>query len=256
MLFGHRGAPRERPENTIPSFERALELGADVIETDVHVTADGHFVLSHDASGTRMTGTPKAIREATLAEVSRWDAGWGYVAGDGSRPFAASGYRIPSLEEVLVSFPEVFFNVDVKERDLCVVAPLLSLLRRCGAEQRVRLASFHTRILAAVRARGYAGETSLSQAEVLLLFALPAPIFRRLPGTGSAAQIPERTRSRNLGRREVVKRCHRAELRVDFWTVNDPDRGAELLALGADGLITDDPASLRPVVERYRASRR
>ena len=253
LLYGHRGAARERPENTIVSFERALEVGADVLETDLHITADGHLVLSHDPTGRRMTGVRAAIRDTTLADVSRWDAGWGFIAPDGSRPFAGQGHRIPTLERALVEFPAAAFNLDIKERRPQVVGPLLRLLRRLRADERVRLASFDLRVLASARARGYGGETALSQAEVKLLFALPAPLFRLAPCTGSAAQLPERAGSRVLAHRAVVDRCHRAGLRVDYWTINDPERAAELLALGADGLITDDPRTLRPVFTRLQA---
>src|SRR5262249_3915363 len=74
-LYAHRGAAAELPENTLPAFARALELSADAIETDAHLTKDGHIVLSHDATGERMCGKPIAIARATLAEVREWDAG-------------------------------------------------------------------------------------------------------------------------------------------------------------------------------------
>src|SRR6478609_1566660 len=72
IVYAHRGAAAERPENTLPSFRRALELGADALETDVHLTADGEIVASHDEDGARMTGVARALRSTTLVEIQSW----------------------------------------------------------------------------------------------------------------------------------------------------------------------------------------
>jgi glycerophosphoryl diester phosphodiesterase len=252
LLFGHRGAPRERPENTLPSFARALELGVDALETDVHMTADGHIVVSHDPDGGRAAGVATAFRRATLAEVQSWDAGRGFVDDDGGRPFAGRGIRVPTLEQVLIEFPDTPLNVDIKQVRPSMVPRLIALLRRLRAEERVRLASFSLRPLASVRARDYAGETALSELEVRALLLTPMFLFRRLPGTGTAVQIPDRAGALELGCPEIIDKCHRLGLRVDFWTIDDPARARELLRRGADGIMTDDPATIAPVFAALR----
>ena len=251
VLYGHRGAARERPENTLVSFERAVEAGADAIETDVHVTRDGALVLAHDETGARMAGDPRAIRDVSLDEIARWDVGWGFIAPDGSRPFAGKGIHPPTLEEALAAFPDIPLNIDIKAGDPRAVEPIIALIRRHAAEHRVRLASFDLRVIAAVRRRGYQGGTSLCRAEVALALVLPAAALRRIPELGDAAQIPDRAAGRDLGRRRFIDKLHRAGLRVDFWTIDDPARAGELLAQGADGIITDDPAAIRPVFDRF-----
>jgi glycerophosphoryl diester phosphodiesterase len=247
LLYGHRGAACERPENTLPSFERALEAGVDVIETDVQITRDGHFVLAHDDTGARMANVPVPLRRATLAEIQTWDAGWGFVTQGGARPFAGKGVRIPTLEHALAALPHVPLNIDIKDPRPTVVAHLLSRLEELGAVARVRLASFSLRVIAQVRRLGYPGETSLSRPEAALALALPAAALRRIPGLGSAAQLPDRAAGQDLGRKRLIDKLHRAGLRVDYWTINSPHRAAELLARGADGIITDDPATIRPL---------
>jgi glycerophosphoryl diester phosphodiesterase len=241
-LFGHRGAAAEQPENTMPSFRRALEVGATAIETDVHLTADGHFVLAHDADGRRMANVLGAIRDSRLAEVRGWDAGWGFVDDAGGRIFAGRGYRVPTLEEALVELDGVHFNIDVKPSDPEVVPALLALLRRLRAQDRVRLASFSAKVMGRIRALGYEGETALTTGEVLRAVA-------RLPmeRCGNAAQVPLRVGPLALDTAAVIERFHRRGLRVDFWTVNDPETARRLLALGADGIVTDDPARLAPL---------
>jgi glycerophosphoryl diester phosphodiesterase len=251
LLYAHRGAAAELPENTLPAFRRALDLGADAIETDAHLTADGHIVLSHDPTGERMANVPRPIASATLDDLRRWDVGAGFV-GEGGESFAGRGYRIPTLEEALAEFPGVPFNVDAKSRHPQMVARLVDLVHRMRAEDRTLLASFHAGTLRAVRRLGYRGQTGLAQAEVLRLLALPVRTLRFLPLRGAAAQIPYRAYGIDLATRAVVDKCHALGLVVHYWTVNDASLAARLLAIGADAIMTDDPARIAPVMERAR----
>jgi glycerophosphoryl diester phosphodiesterase len=240
-VYAHRGAAAERPENTLVAFERALELGADALELDAHGTTDGVLVVSHDPSGARMAGVPTAFARARWDDVRGWDAGVGFRAPDGTQPFAGRGVRVPSLEEVVQAFPGVPLNVDLKAP---VAERAVALLRRLGSEQRVCLASFQLATLARVRALGYRGPTSLARLEVARLIALPSALQRgRLAPRGQAAQLPL-----SLARPWVVARCRALGLRVDYWTVNDEPTARRLVAMGTDGIMTDDPARIVPVV--------
>jgi glycerophosphoryl diester phosphodiesterase len=172
--------------------------------------------------------------------------GWGFLDADGKRPYAGKAFRIPSLEELLVELPDAPLNVDIKQRDPPMVEPLLHLLRRLRAEERVRLTSFHTSLLRAVRRRGYPGPTGSSRDEVVQLILAPLPLLRRLPRRGSAIQLPPRAAMLDLARRDLIAKLHELGLRVDYWTVNHPEEAARLLALGADGIMSDDPARIAP----------
>ena len=244
-LYAHRGASAECPENTMPAFERAVEIGVDALEMDVHVTRDGHLVVVHDPDGARTTGARLAWCDLDLADVRRLDAGWGFVAADGSRPFAGKAIRVPVFAEVLAAFPAMRINVDLKGDR--AVALMLDLLRARGAEDRVTLASFQLATLVEIRRRGYGGETALSQAEVAALLALPAMLWRQLPWTGTAAQVPVHAGRIRFDRATFIAKCHSIGLRVDFWTIDERDQAARLLELGADGIITNDPRALRPL---------
>jgi len=125
---------------------------------------------------------------------------------------------------------------------------MLELIRRQRAEERVTLASFQLRTLINVRRRGYAGETGLSQSEIGSLLALPAMLWRQLPFTGTAAQVPTHKGPIRFDRATFIAKCHSLGLRVDFWVIDDRDEAERLLALGADGIMTNDPATLRPIV--------
>jgi glycerophosphoryl diester phosphodiesterase len=245
IVYAHRGAAAEEPENTLPSFRRALALGADALELDVHMTADGVIVVSHDADGGRMCRAPVPFRGATFAEVSRWDAGWGFIAKDGSRPFAERGYRVPSLEQLLVELPAVTLNVDAKQRVPDLVPALLTLLRRHRAEERVLLNSFSTRTMARIRRAGWTGRTGMARGDVL---ALLLGLGRR----GDAAQVPLAAGPVRFATRKFIERCHALGVVVEFWTINDPAQARVLHDLGADAIMTDDPATLVPVVRSFR----
>jgi glycerophosphoryl diester phosphodiesterase len=252
-LLGHRGCRAELPENTLASFERAATLGVDALEMDVHLTADGVVVVAHDDSALRMTGVDRRIAAASLAEVQSWDAGWGFRDARGRRPHAGSGHRIPTLAEVVEAFPDLRLNVDLKAPGNALVDAVLGLLRALGAEERATLASFHAATMREVRRRGFCGETVLARDEVLALLACPRRWWRRLGGQGSAVQLPLRAGPVDLATRSFIARCHDLDLRVDYWTVDDPVLVEVLLDRGADGIISDDPAALLGVFARYRS---
>jgi glycerophosphoryl diester phosphodiesterase len=244
-LYAHRGASAERPENTLPAFERAVEIGVDALEMDVHVTRDGHLIVAHDDTAARTTGAQHAWRDLDLTDARRLDAGWGFVAGDGHRPFAGQAIGVPTFEEVLDAFPAMRINVDLKGDR--AVALMLDVIRRKRADDRVTLASFQLGTLLEIRRRGYGGETALSQGEVATLLGLPALLWRQLPYTGTAAQVPLNAGRIRFDRATFIAKCHSIGLRVDFWTIDDRAEAARLLELGADGIITNDPSAIRPV---------
>jgi glycerophosphoryl diester phosphodiesterase len=244
-LYAHRGASAERPENTLVSFQRAMDIGVDSLEMDVHLTRDGVFVVTHDEDALRMCGSPVRWRDLDLADAQRLDAGWGFVAPDGSRPFAGQGIAVPTFESILVEFSGVHINVDIKGEDAAMA--MLELVRRLHAEERVTIASFHTGTMLALRRHGYGGETGLSKGEVATLLAMPAVLWRQLPFTGTAAQIPTHQGAIHFDRSTFVAKCHSVGLRVDFWTIDDVAEAQRLLGLGADGIITIDPAAMKPV---------
>ena len=147
------------------------------------------------------------------------------------------------------AFPGVPLNVDLKI-DAAELA--VDLLRRLGAEQQVTLASFSSATLRRVRALGYPGPTSLGRSEVVRLVFLPAIAQRGpLAPPGQRAQLPL-----YLAKPWMIRRCHALGLRVDFWTVNDPSLAAALVAMGADGVMTDDPESIVQAVRKSEEGER
>ncbi|MCB9735739.1 MAG: glycerophosphodiester phosphodiesterase [Deltaproteobacteria bacterium] len=252
-VYAHRGASAELPENTLEAFARAVELGVDALELDVWLTADGAVVVHHDALGARTADVDAHIARAPLADVRAWDVGHAFRAPDGSRPFVGRGFRAPLLEEVLEAFPGVHVNVDVKHHHPRAAEAVVRLCERLRVEGRVTLTSVDHGLVIGMRKLGWRGALGMGQRAGLSLVALPAFALRHLPRVSDAVQIPHRYAGVRFARRAIVDRCHALGLRVDYWTVNDPALAAELIALGADGIMTDDPAR---VVAAAHAARR
>lgn len=253
LLYGHRGAPAERPENTAPSFELALELGVDALETDVHLTRDGQVVVAHDEDGRRMASVPRSIRDSTLADLRTWDTGWGYTDARGDRPFTGRGIAPLRLEELLELAPDVRLNIDLKADDPRLVNRTIDVLHDARAEDRTLLASFHSEALRLVRGR-WRGRTGMSRNEMARLVFMPTPMLRMLGAPGDAAQVPVAYSGVRFDTRRFIDKCHDVGMRVDFWTINDPYTARRLLDLGADGIMTDDPRAIAPVFETRRSA--
>jgi len=245
-LFGHRGSSARLPENTMASFRQALSDGANALELDVHRTADGHIVVAHDPDGLRMAGVGGRIADLPLQAVQRWNVAAGFRGGGDAR------HTVPTLDEVLESFPGVPISVDLKPDDPRAVSELIGLIDRHGAAQRVTVGSFHDRLLHLARRLGYAGPTALTRREIAAARLLPRAVARRVVH-GHAAMIPRRGMGVGLDGRRFIGRCRALGLRVDYWVVNSPGDARALLDRGATGIITDDPARLAPLFAERRS---
>lgn len=230
LLFGHRGAPGgDLRENTIPSFERAVLDGATALETDAHRTRDGSIVLSHDENLQRVFGIDLEIRAHTLAEIQAVAA-------------------VPTLADVLARFPSHPINVDIKQRDPPMERELLDVIEHAQASHRVLLASFHGDALERVRALGYRGPTCLSRSELARILLLPVSALRLWRVRGARAQVPRHSGLARFDTPSFIDKCHALGVAVDFWTINAEHEARELLALGADGIMSDSPAAVRPAI--------
>jgi glycerophosphoryl diester phosphodiesterase len=256
LLFAHRGARLERPENSLEAFALALALGADALEIDVHMTRDGHPVVAHDASGLRMAGVAAEIRASRLSEVKQWNIAHAFRAQGGG---TAEPARMPTLDETLQAFPGVTLNVDVKQAQPDMLGPVLSVIGRHAAEARVLLTSFSSAITRRLRSIGYRGPTGLAQTEAARAVFTPRALLRRWPLSGRRLQIPLRYGPLPLARAALIGKMHALAIAVDYWVVNEPAQAEQLLALGADGVVSDDPRAMAglfarsPRTEAWRA---
>ena len=242
-ILAHRGLATDAPENTLLAFLSALAIGVTHLETDVHASADGVAVISHDADIVRTTGLAGRVDELDFAQLRTVDLG--------------QGQTYPSLEEALLAFPEARFNIDLKSD--AVVVPAVEAILRAQAVGRVLVTSFDNgRRMRAVRALpGVATSASaLPFAGALLAVKLGlVPIARRLLRDVHAVQVPERLRGVQVITPRTVRLLKRTDVEVHVWTVNDPDDMRRLLDLGIDGLVTDRADLAVAVVKARTRSR-
>jgi glycerophosphoryl diester phosphodiesterase len=233
LAFAHRGGAAGGDENTVEAFGRAVALGYRYLETDVHATADGVPVVFHDETLDRLTGETGRIADLTWADLACVRVG--------------GASAVPRLDEVLDTWPDVRFNLDVKADP--AVAPVVSTIRAAGAASRVLLASFSDTRLKQVRSlAGPQVATSLGLRSVARLRAGSLLGLRiRLPESVVAAQVPVRLGRITIVDRRFVAYAHRLGLQVHVWTIDDPAEMTRLLDLGVDGIMTDEIETLRDV---------
>jgi glycerophosphoryl diester phosphodiesterase len=244
LLYAHRGAGREQPENSLEAFELALAAGADALELDVHMSRDGHVVVSHDSHGGRTAGIAREINACTLAELKAWDLAAGFSG-------RCSGHvHVPTLDELLAALPDARLNIDVKQAQPDMLPALLAVIARHAAQERVLLTSFSSATTRRIRKLGYGGPTGLGQAEAVYAAFAPDALFARARVRGVRLQIPVRYGPLALDRGALVHKMHARGLAVDYWVVNDSAQAERLLALGADGIVTDDPRAMAELFAR------
>ena len=233
--FAHRGGAAGGVENSMRAFQQAVDLGYRYVETDVHATADGVLLAFHDRTLDRVTGMVGKVAALPYARVRQARIG-------GSEP-------IPTLEDLLGSWPELRVNIDVKA--FAATGPLVDVIRRTGAVDRVCVAAFSERRVAAVRrALGPRLCTALGPPRVALLRAASTS---RLAGllalrTVPCAQVPDRVGRLRIVTPKLVELAHRHGVRVHVWTIDDADEMHRLLDLGVDGIMTDRIETLRQVL--------
>jgi len=241
QVIAHRGGAALRPENTLAAFQHAAQLGADVLEMDLRVSADGAIVVMHDATVERTTDGAGAVATLSLAELKRLDAGYRW-SSDGGATFAyrGRGVRVPVLEEVFKLLPGTRMVLEMKQFTPPSVSALCGLIRRAGMQRKVLVASFSGGTLGEFRDACPEVATSMGPLEARLfitLFGLYAP---QVP----ALQVPDRLRDTTLVTPELLARARGKNIKLHAWTVNEEARQRELVRMGVDGIMTDRPDQL------------
>lgn len=227
-MLAHRGLAVDAPENTMLAFELAVRAGADYIETDVHVSADGVAVIAHDPTLKRVAiGRVDRVADLSAHELRRVDLG--------------EGQRVATLEEALHAFSRTRFNIDVKTD--AAIESTVEVVRRADAADRVLLTAFSDARRRRLAAMVPGVATSAGRASVLRARAASvtrnAPLLRRAVAGAHALQIPERVGRMRLLSPGLIDTAHAAGIEVHVWTVNDEPDMRRLLALGVDGIVTD-----------------
>ena len=266
ISYAHQGGAWEGPSSTLHTIASALDAGATGIELDVHATVDGRLVVCHDATVDRTTPASGAIASFTYEALSGLDNAYWWVPGADVTPgldAAAYPYRgrapgdhrfgFALLEEVLVEFPAVVLNLDIKQT-APAVAPyeeaLAALLRRHDCADRVIVASFldtATDNFSTCAPEFATSAGTLATAEFYRAVQAGEP---PAPMRHVALQVPASFGDITLVDARFIEVAHDQGLAVHVWTIEDEPQMEALCGLGVDGIITDRPTALVAVLER------
>jgi glycerophosphoryl diester phosphodiesterase len=225
--LAHRGFAPGGGENTVAAFQRAADLGFRYLEIDVRASRDGVVMVFHDEQLDRVTDAHGPLVHRTASELAALSVG-----GHGG---------VPTLESVLLRWPDLRLNIDVKSDDC--VRPFAELVNRLAVHERVLVASFSDRRRRAVLrlldrpTASSAGMVVNALLKILAPVGLAATVARR--AGVQALQVPEEYRGFRVVTDRFVRACHAAGLQVHVWTVNDQGDMDRLLDLGVDGLVSD-----------------
>jgi glycerophosphoryl diester phosphodiesterase len=253
-LFAHRGASGELPENTLDAFEAGLAAGAQILELDVHASADGEIVVVHDATLERISGGRGLVREHSLRELKRLDAGYRFVTAAGEFPFRGKGLRIPTLAEVLERFSGTPLNIEIKQEGEGVIDRVLETIDRFGARGDVLVAAERLPLMRAIRSAApdlLTGFCAEEVAEFLSHVASPRADYRPV---GAALQVPPVFGEIEIVTEASVESAHQLGVEVHVWTINDPGQIERLLDIGVDAIMSDYPARAAPLLQRRRSA--
>lgn len=284
LNFAHQGGALEAPSDTPFALQTAREKGADVLEIDVHATADGEVVAIHDTTVDRTTDGAGRVDEHTLAELKELDAAYWFVPGCGAchdRPdddYPYRGYatgdeeltpgvahrngldslvpddfRVPTLRQILEEFPDAFLNVEIKRtapRTEPYEAEVARLLREYDRTDDAIVVSFHERAIEAFKAHAPAVDTAVATGQA---GAFTASSRGPAPGAPNpryvALQVPIEFEGVRVVTGDFVRDAHENGLAVHVWTIDDRETMEWLLDAGVDGIMTDRPTLLEEVLD-------
>ena len=227
LVIAHRGLALAHPENTLPAFEAAISAGADILETDVHVSRDGQVVIAHDPNLDRVAGRSGAVSDFTAHQLADIDLG--------------GGVGFPTLVELLEALPHAKLNIDLKTPD--VVPAFVDVIKQMGAQERVLVASFDdaTRAWATSELPGVA--TSAARKHFL-----PGLVWALLGSTGAlrrvfdgidAIQTPTSYLGVPITTERFIGQLTAIGKQVHVWTINEEAQMRDLLDKGVTGIVTD-----------------
>ncbi|MFA1821037.1 glycerophosphodiester phosphodiesterase [Virgibacillus oceani] len=258
LVIAHGGGNHLAPSNTLAAFINAYELGVDVLEFDIHMTANGHLVSIHDPTIDRTTDGTGRVNDMTLEEIQEFDAAYSFLDLDEAYSYRGTGVIVPTVEDVFeaINDPEMLYNIEIKDTNDPELyeemsEKLWNLTQSYDLEENVIIASFDQAIIDIVMEISD-GEALVSGGRGEITYFV---IFHKLFLNGlyqqnvHALQIPTEDSNINLMDSKIIHGANRRGMDVHYWTINDPKIMEELIELGADGIMTDRPDLLMELLD-------
>jgi len=246
LVIAHQGGDGVWPGDTMYAFEKAVEIGTDVLEMDAHFTKDGQIVLMHDEKVDRTTDGTGLIEDMTLEELKKLDAAYKWSNDGGlTFPYRGQGIQVPTLNELFQKFPQMRYVIEIKFTENPIDMPLCDLIREYGMQNKVLIASFHDEAMQNFRTTCPEVATSASRGEVtrivllgkVFLSGLVAPKYQSI----QPPYDPKESLNIPIMTKRFIRESHAKNLHVEPWTVDDPELMKQYIEWGVDGIMTDRP---------------
>ena len=252
LVIAHQGGDGLWPGNTLFAFEQAAALGVDVLEMDLHITRDDVLVIIHDETVDRTTNGTGTIEELSLAEIQMLDAGYNWSEDDGKTfPYRGAGITIPTLEETFQAFPDYRMTIEIKKTTRSMALPFCEMIRSHGMQDKILVASFHDERMAEFRRVCPEVATSSARQETTVFVLLSKAFLSRFYSPSfKSLQVPEESSGITVMTDQFVRAAHERNLRVEPWTIDDPEQMKLYIDWGVDGIITDRPDLMLQVLGR------
>lgn len=231
-LLAHRGSPSTHCENTLGGFLRAAEH-TEYLEMDVWMSRSGSLWVHHDASLERLTGVKRALSECEDAELEQLSCRYNNL--DES--------KLTKLSSVFEALPKSKFNIELKDSTPEAASKLIQTALHHNAFNRCLFAAEDPETLNRLRLTAPNAAFGASREDVArVLWCVAHDSFERWPrGPMHAVQVPEQEGNLTVVSEAFVKLCHKQNVEVHVWTVNNPNRARELIEMGCDGIVSDLP---------------
>ncbi|OUW08597.1 MAG: hypothetical protein CBD19_02695 [Gammaproteobacteria bacterium TMED159] len=226
--LSHRGNSKEFIENSLEAFKSVAKKGYKYIETDLRLTLDGHVVTFHDEDLKRLFDLDVKIKNLTLKEVNIL--------------FNKHKCELFTFEETLNYFPEIYFNIDLKIKE--VVMKTINIVEKTKSFNRVCFASFKSLHTKMVLDKHPEAITSMGLTDVALFKFLK--INRK---NSNILQIPIKWNGIKILTKKLISDAKKRNLLIHVWTINNPNEMEELIDMGIDGIVTDEPDILMNVIK-------
>lgn len=256
LIMAHKGDSERFPENSLLSIQNAVEMGVDVVETDIRLTKDNVFVLFHDSTLKRLLNLNNKISDFTLDELLDFNFGKNFTPDGKSFPYKDEKIAIVTLEDILKLFPKNNFNLDIKDpfKDKPDAGKILNdLLLKHSMEKKVIVASFHPKQLGIFRkVNNSLTVTSAHLDEVKKVivsqkFRMSSILLKRMRFDGF--QVPLSSGKHKIITGRFIKNAHKRKKFVHVWTINDKSIIERLIDLEVDGIFTDNPKLMMDLLD-------
>jgi glycerophosphoryl diester phosphodiesterase len=231
LIIGHKGASSITPENTLKAFQKAIELKADYVEFDIHITKDSEIVIMHDSDTFNATGVKGLIKDMTLSQIKNLNAG--------------EGEKVPTLRELIgIARKKIGLQIEIKSKNLLDI--LIQILNKEDLMSTSILSCFMLDELLKLKLLEPSVKVGLLLPEELVRLKIIKRKIVKIAQNNFYSLHPHYS----VTNKEIVEFAHSYGLKVITWTVNDGEIMDKLIEIGVDGIITDDISLANEVLGR------